>query len=36
MEQQGATPMALVEMTDALKVGYFAIDEQHKELFDIY
>lgn len=27
--------MALVEMTDALKVGYFAIDEQHKELFDI-
>ena len=35
MEQQGATPMALVEMTDALKVGYFAIDEQHKELFDI-
>lgn len=27
--------MALVEMTDALKVGYFAIDEQHKEIFEI-
>lgn len=27
--------MALVEMTEALKVGYFAIDEQHKEIFEI-